>query len=238
MTQNQPKQPAVTEAEFLHQLVNNKVDPILGASVHGILRAKGLETPFLGPYLPQEAFKSLLEGVHDAMNALGLDMMDPSLKDTPERFAKMFIGELTVGLSYSRFPKCTATPKPKGMDQMVVVRNLEVISLCEHHLQTIKGVCHVAYIPSHVLLGLSKFARLVEFFSRRPQVQERLTEQGSHSLRHILGTDDVAVSITATHGCMQARGALQHQSDTQTNVCSGVFLSKPEAREEFFNALR
>ena len=227
-----------SSAQFVESLGVLKTDPALGEEIHRHLLENNLENPILGykDTAPQEAHKALMFGIDQAFISMGIDTLDESMKDTPRRFADMFIGELTKGLNYDFFPKCTATPSID--DQMVLVRNCRVTSLCEHHLQTIDGFAHIAYIPKGKLLGLSKFARIVEFFSRRPQVQERLTAQIYSTLCYILETEDVAVVINATHYCMKARGALQDSATTQTDKMGGKFLSNPTARGEFFDAIR
>jgi GTP cyclohydrolase I len=220
---------------FVENLGKRKFDPELGTKVHDKLVSAGCEQPYDSNlhYHPAHAHDELMQAIAKVIPHLGLDLNDESLQDTPKRFADMFVGELTNGLDYNRFPKCTTTPAHD--DQMVIVRGVQVMSLCEHHLQTIDGIANIAYIPRHRLLGLSKFARITEFFSRRPQVQERLTSQIAKTLQFILDTEHVAVSITATHYCMRARGAMQHASVTTTNVMSGHFLNKQAAREEFFH---
>lgn len=122
-------------------------------------------------------------------------------------------------------------------DQMVRVKDIQIMSLCEHHLQTIDGVCHIAYIPKTKVLGLSKLARVADFFARRPQIQERMTEQIFHALSYILETDDVAVVVDATHYCMRARGAMQGHTTTQTDHMGGRFLTQEALRQEFLHGL-
>lgn len=249
--------------EFVKGLVDDKCDPLLGSEVKARLTKLGLETAVTGVYDPSSAFYYLEEGIAGAYKSLGLDPKDPSLIDTPRRFAKMFVGELTKGLNYDFFPKCTAVPNgnvlverapytrhPLGekdltvektvgvFDEVVQVKNIRITSLCEHHLQTIDGFAHIAYLPNTKVLGLSKFARVAEFFAARPQVQERMTEQIYHTLAHILETDNIAVVVDAVHFCMRARGVRQPESWTQTNKMGGVFLTKPEARKEFLDAIR
>jgi GTP cyclohydrolase I len=230
MAELTPIQSLVQEAEA------NTYDHQLGESVAKHLISKGIENPLTDDdnLDVQEAFSALTYGIGNALSYLGIDMDDPSLINTPDRYARMFITELTKGLHYEYFPKCTTTPIT-NYDQMVLVQDLTVISLCEHHLQTIYGVAHVAYIPSTKLLGLSKFARVVEFFSRRPQMQERLTEQIASTLSFILDTPDVAVVIKADHFCMKARGALQANSKTTTSKLTGRFLTNPALHKEFFD---
>lgn len=123
------------------------------------------------------------------------------------------------------------------VDEMVLVRNIRTTSLCEHHFQTISGVTHIAYIPNNTLLGLSKFARVVDFFARRPQVQERMTEQLFAALSFILGTADIAVKQECVHNCMRARGAMDPSSDTSTSKMGGRFMSNPSLRNEFLQGL-
>ncbi len=123
------------------------------------------------------------------------------------------------------------------VDEMVMVDTINTVSLCEHHFQTISGVTHIAYIPGETLLGLSKFARVVNFFARRPQVQERMTEQIYAALSFILGTDDVAVMQVATHNCMRARGAMDPHSKTTTSKMGGRFRSQGELRTEFLMSI-
>ena len=186
----------------------------------------------------ESAQEFFARGIEHGFAALGLDNTDPSLKDTPRRFGKMLVQELCAGLNYKHFPKCTTTPNDMHYNQMVLVRDIQLTSLCEHHLQTIDGLAHIAYIPSTKVLGLSKFARVVEFFARRPQIQERLTEQIYAALAFILETEDVAVVVNATHFCMKARGVSQQQATTQTDKVGGRFMSNPTLRSEYLNAIR
>lgn len=222
--------------EYVEGLVLDKCDPELGARIEEAIIKAGVENPRKGTYNPVEAVKALEAGIDEGLARLGLDLSDPSMTDTSKRYAKMLVGELTKGLNYDFFPKCTATPAFNN--DLVMVRKLEVMSLCEHHLQTIDGVAHIAYIPDKKLLGLSKFARVTEFFSRRPQVQERLTAQIYYALREVLQTDDIAVIITAKHYCMKARGSQQHASDTTTDKMGGKFMKNPALRKEMFDAIR
>lgn len=231
--------------KFVAGLIEDKCDPILGKQVRAYLMSLGLENMLLPDnYEPGMAFIALVEGISLAYKHLGLDVFnDPSITDTPERFAKMFVGELTKGLNYDFFPKCTATPNGVGgtlmgaVDEAVIVKKIRITSLCEHHLQTIDGYAHIAYIPKDKVLGLSKFARVAEFFAARPQIQERMTEQVFHALSFILGTEDIAVAIDATHFCMRARGVRQPESTTQTNKVGGRFLTNPSLRKEFLDAI-
>lgn len=236
--------------------MEDKTDFRLGAEVHAHLKSLGLETIDPDQYSPEEAFAALVKGINRAYYYLGLDVEnDPSIKDTPKRFAKMFVGELTKGLNYDFFPKCTAIPNgvsPEQYDivggqienrglgavnEMVVIDKILAITLCEHHLQTISGYVHIGYVPGPKLLGLSKFARVVEFFAARPQVQERMTEQVFAALSLILETNDVAVVMKASHNCMRARGVKQPASETTTSKLGGRFMSNGSLREEFLHAI-
>jgi len=226
-----------SNTDYVNSLTLDKCDPELGARVEAFLKNLGLENPRTGFYEPRAAVTAIEAGIETGLTHLGIDMQDPSTADTGKRYAKMLVGELTKGLNYDYFPKCTATPSGPLKD-LVLVRNIEVMSLCEHHLQTIDGVAHIAYIPGATLLGLSKLARVTDFFCRRPQVQERLTAQIAAALKYVLQTDDVAVIIMAKHYCMKARGSNQHHSDTVTDSMSGKFFTNPMLRKEMFDAIR
>lgn len=238
---------------FVQSLVEDKCDPELGKQVREFLFTHGLETvqgnsledfdtifdkAAAPSYTPALAHSALADGIRNAFINLGLDVQnDPSIKDTPRRFANMFVGELTKGLNYDFFPKCTAIPNDQGYDQMVLVQGIQTVSLCEHHLQTIDGLTHIAYIPGNSVLGLSKFARVADFFAARPQIQERMTEQIFRALSLILGTEDIAVVQKCKHFCMYARGAKQPFSWTTTDKMGGRFMNNPTLRQEMFNAI-
>jgi GTP cyclohydrolase I len=172
----------------------------------------------------------------EIMLVLGLDLEDDSLQDTPKRVAKMYLKEIFYGLDESKFPKITVVENKMG-SQMVTESNITVNSTCEHHFITIVGKAHISYIPKGKVLGLSKFNRIVEFFSARPQVQERLTEQVQKCLQLLLETDDVAVVFDAVHFCVRARGVKDESSFTRTSALGGVFKNDPNSRSEFFNTI-
>jgi GTP cyclohydrolase I len=169
----------------------------------------------------------------DIMHIMGLDLTDDSLIETPKRVAKMYVNEIFWGLDYDAFPKCTAVDNKMKYDEMVVERNVNVQSNCEHHFVIIDGLATVAYIPNQKVLGLSKINRIVEYFSKRPQIQERLTEQVYHALQYILETDNIGVVITAQHFCVKSRGVEDTGSSTVTSKLGGVFKSDPNVRTEF-----
>ena len=174
----------------------------------------------------------------EIMKALGMDLKDDSLCETPRRIAKMYVNEVFAGMNPSNFPKITLIDNSMGYDQMVCVQDIETISMCEHHFQTIDGFATVAYIPNKKVIGLSKLNRVVDYFSRRPQVQERLTKQIADCLQFLLGTEDVAVHINAKHYCVISRGVQDTHSTTTTSDLRGAFKTRPETRTEFLKQCR
>lgn len=223
-------------------LDKTKTDPELGKSIQQILVGKKVATPIIEDTvigINNEAKISLLRTYfHDVLEILGLDIRDDSLQDTPLRLAKMYVNELFWGLNPDNFPKCTTVENKMGYDEMVIEKNISVMSTCEHHFATISGVAHVAYIPKNKVLGLSKLNRIVEYFSRRPQIQERLTEQIYYALCYILGTDDVAVVIDAEHFCVKSRGVEDHGSSTITSKLGGGFRGHTALRAEFMSLIK
>ena len=214
----------------------------LGLEVHKHLVSKGLETPMTDKVLSDNNDKidSIVPHFQKIMEILGLDLTDDSLEDTPKRVAKMYVNEIFWGLDYTKFPKCTAiNNKMDYRNSFVCERNVNVQSNCEHHFVVIDGVATVAYIPHAKVLGLSKLNRIVEFFAKRPQVQERLTEQICETISFIAESDDVAVYIDAQHYCVKSRGIQDTGSSTVTLSTRGKF-SEPdsEVRREFLNIAR
>lgn len=202
--------------------------------VRDALVERGLETPFADNGLDrQEKCDRIRASFVDIAQTLGLDLSDDSLKETPERIARMYVDEIFSGLDYAHFPKATAIANKMSVDEMVRVDDIAVISTCEHHFITIDGVANVAYIPADSILGLSKINRIVRFFAQRPQVQERLTQQVLVALQVLLGTDDVAVSIDAMHYCVKARGVMDAGSHTRTTALGGQFKRDSRTRAEF-----
>ena len=216
-----------------------KTDPDLGQRVHEYLVSMGVETPTVENNLSRTDKIDIIERkFKDIMETLGLDLSDDSLMDTPKRVAKMYVGEIFWGLDYEAFPKCTTVANKMGYDEMVVERNINVQSNCEHHFIVIDGLATVAYVPKEKVLGLSKINRIVEYFSKRPQIQERLTEQVFHTLCYILETEDVAVMIDAQHYCVKSRGVEDTGSSTVTCKLGGGFKTDPAARAEFLSIAR
>ena len=168
----------------------------------------------------------------DIMNTLGLDLTDDSLNGTPHRVAKMFVQEIFNGLNPENKPKISVFENKFQYGQMLVEKNINLNSTCEHHFLPIVGKAHVAYVSSGQVIGLSKINRIVDYFARRPQVQERLTVQIANELRKILKTDDVAVLIDAKHMCVSSRGIEDESSSTVTAEYSGIF-KEIDRKEEF-----
>jgi len=202
--------------------------------VRKALEARGLETPLCGQSLSSNERKQQIEGhMSEIMRLLNLDLKDDSLVETPKRVAKMYVDEIFSGLDYNNFPKITLIENKMDFDEIVTVRDITLTSVCEHHFVTIDGKATVAYIPKDKVIGLSKINRIVQFFSQRPQVQERLTQQILIALQTLLGTSNVAVSIDAVHYCVKARGVRDVSSSTMTTSLGGLFKSSQNTRQEF-----
>jgi len=216
-----------------------KTNPELGQKVHEHLVKMGVETPTnINNYDRKEKIDHIEAHFAHIMRILSLDLSDDSLMDTPKRVAKMYVNEIFWGLDYEAFPKCTAVDNKMKYNEMVCERNINVQSNCEHHFVVIDGLATVAYVPKQKVLGLSKINRIVEYFSKRPQIQERLTEQIFHTLQYILETEDVAVMIDAKHYCVASRGVEDTGSSTVTSKLGGGFKSDPAARAEFYQLAR
>ncbi|CDW86648.1 gtp cyclohydrolase i [Stylonychia lemnae] len=168
-----------------------------------------------------EKTSKITELVQQIMETLGLDLNDESLRDTPKRVAKMYVNELFQGLSPESFPNCT-TFDIKEISN-VTQTNIPFTSMCEHHLMPFFGVAHISYQSNGRVIGLSKLNRVVNYFARRPQVQERLTKQIHRALQLVLQSRDVRVIIEAEHFCIQARGVQQKGSKTLTEETSGMY---------------
>jgi GTP cyclohydrolase IA len=194
--------------------------------------------------LKQEAFevteaekiRIIAEHFREIMKTLGLNPEQDGLRDTPQRVAKMFVGEIFSGLSPANKPSITLFSNKYNYKQMLVEKNISVYSMCEHHFVPIIGKAHIAYISSGKIIGLSKINRIVKYYSQRPQIQERLTIDIANELSSLLGTEDVAVNIEATHLCVSARGIQDTNSGTVTAEYRGAFL-EPATREEFLKYL-
>lgn len=222
-------------------LQKGKTDPELGYQIDEYLKSKGVHTPTNIDMLLRKdegKIKKIEKHFAAIMDILGLDRNDDSLTETPKRVAKMYVNEIFWGLRPENFPKCTVIENKMGYDEMVIEKDITLMSNCEHHFVTIDGKAHVAYIPKGKVLGLSKLNRIVEYFARRPQVQERIAEQVYHALVFILGTEDVAVVIEGVHYCVKSRGVEDHSSYTMTAKLGGCFRNEPDCRAEFMSLIK
>jgi GTP cyclohydrolase IA len=188
--------------------------------------------------LDDEAKMHIIEGhFKSIMETLGLDLTDDSLSGTPRRVAKMFVKEIFHGLNPANKPSISLFDNKYRYRQMLVERNITLKSFCEHHFLPITGVAHIAYFSGGQVIGLSKLNRIVDYYARRPQVQERLTIQIAHALKEVLQTEDVAVLIDARHMCVELRGAEHEHCTTITSEYSGKFLDDA-VRQEFLQSIR
>lgn len=215
-------------------LDKTKTDAKLGKEVNDYLVSKGVQTPMMPGNASESNIRKLFQGV---MEDLQLDLTDDSLKDTPRRVAKMYVEEIFWGLRPENFPKATAVENKMKYDEIVLEKNITVMSNCEHHFVPFIGKAHVAYIPNGKVLGLSKLNRIVEYFCRRPQIQERLTEQIYHALAYVLDTKSVLVVIEAEHFCVKTRGVQDTGSSTITSKIGGRFIGDTNSRFETMNLI-
>jgi GTP cyclohydrolase I len=173
----------------------------------------------------------------EIMHILGLDLSDESLKDTPQRVAKMYVKEVFNGLNPENKPQPTLFENKFKFNEMLVEKNVTIYSYCEHHFVPIIGKAHIAYFPKNHVIGLSKLNRIAQYYAKRPQVQERLTMQIASELKETLQTEDVAVLIDADHLCVASRGVNDVNSSTITSSYNGKFLND-ETRKEFLSHVR
>ena len=183
-----------------------------------------------------EKIAAIEERFAEIMDILGLDLTDDSLRGTPKRVAKMYVKEIFNGLNPANKPKMALFENKYKYNEMLVEKNISFYSNCEHHFVPIMGKAHIAYISNGAVVGLSKLNRLVDYFAKRPQVQERLTMQIAKELQKDLGTDDVAVLIDAKHLCVASRGVEDDTSSTVTAFYGGKFKDE-KVREEFLRYL-
>ncbi len=201
--------------------MTHKLDEIgdnhIGSSAKTPLRGDAFE-------ISNEEKRNRIENsVRDILDTLGMDLEDDSLKGTPRRVAKAFVNELFAGLNPANKPKLSTFDNNYKYGEMLVEKNITVYSTCEHHLLPIVGRAHVAYISNGHVIGLSKMNRIVDYFAKRPQVQERLTMQVVQALQEALGTEDVACVIDAKHLCVNSRGVRDTVSSTVTSEFGGKF---------------
>ena len=184
-----------------------------------------------------EKIDIIKDDVRHIMETLGLDLKDDSLNGTPKRVAKMFVNEIFGGLDPEKKPSASTFENKYKYGEMLVEKNITVYSTCEHHLLPIVGRAHVAYISNGTVVGLSKMNRIVDYFAKRPQVQERLTIQIVKELQSVLNTEDVACVIDAKHLCVNSRGIRDIESSTVTSEFGGKFKQK-ETRREFLDYIQ
>jgi GTP cyclohydrolase I len=224
-----------------------QADPLLARDQYNHLQVidedhgfTGIETPMRKDAfeLDDEAKVDLIEEQFKRiMTILGLDLRDDSLRNTPRRVAKMFVKEVFKGLNPGNKPEITLFENKYQYRDMLLEKDIAVKSYCEHHFVPIVGRAHVAYISNGKVIGLSKINRIVDYFARRPQVQERLTIQIAEELKKILDTEDVAVYIESTHFCVTMRGVEDDHSSTITTSFHGAFKND-QRRSEFLNLIR
>jgi len=217
-----------------------KTDRDLGLKVETYLRKCGCETPVSYSFDMHHDTQvgKITESFREIMQTLGLNLKDDSLQDSPARVAKMYVDEIFSGLNYENFPKCTTVENKFSYDEMVIEKGITCLSVCEHHFVTIDMKVHIAYIPDQKVLGLSKLNRIAKFFARRPQVQERYTEQVQHALSFILETPNVAVVVEGKHYCVVQRGVEDTNSLTITSKLGGGFKTNSSLRAEFMSLIR
>lgn len=211
---------------ILKEILENDafLTPIDGRSTHA-------------PLSENEKIRLISKHFEQIMQVLGLDLSDDSLQNTPQRVAKMFVRETFAGLNPANKPEITLFENKYKYNQMVVEKNISLYSTCEHHFVPIIGKAHVAYISSGKIIGLSKLNRIVNYYAKRPQVQERLTMDIANELRETLQTENVAVVIEADHLCVQSRGIRDTSSSTVTAQYFGKFNDEA-VRKEFFTYMK
>jgi GTP cyclohydrolase I len=206
-------------------------DDHIGTSVDTPMRADAFSLS------DQEKIEQISEKFADIMHILGLDLTDDSLSGTPKRVAKMYVQEIFKGLNPANKPVARTFDNKYGYREMLIEKNINLNSTCEHHFLPIIGHAHVAYMSNGKVIGLSKINRIVEYYAKRPQVQERLSRQIAEELKAALDTEDVAVIIEAKHLCVSSRGIEDESSSTITADYHGAFLD-PKVRDEFLALLR
>ena len=186
----------------------------------------------------EEKISIIKKNIREIMHTLGLDLNDDSLMGTPARVAKMFVKEIFSGLKPELRPKSSIFENKYNYGEMLVEKNINVYSTCEHHLLPIVGKAHVAYISNKTVIGLSKINRIVEYYSKRPQVQERLTKQIVAELQEVLKTEDIACVIDAKHLCVNSRGIKDIDSSTLTSEFGGKFKYDQKTKDEFLKYIQ
>ena len=221
--------------ELKNKMSEEKIDEIgdnhVGTSAKTPLRDDAFDIS------DEEKINRIQESVKDILHTLGMDLTDDSLYGTPKRVAKAFVNEMFMGLNPANKPKLSTFDNNYKYGEMLVEKNIVVYSTCEHHLLPIVGRAHVAYISKGKVIGLSKMNRIVDYFAKRPQVQERLTMQIVQAMQEALGTQDVACVIDAKHLCVNSRGVKDIESSTVTAEFGGQFKNK-ETKREFLDYIK
>lgn len=218
----------------------DKPDPTAASSAADAHLASALRTPLRPDAFAlsnDEKIDGIEEHFRHIMDLLGLDLTDDSLKGTPRRVAKMYVNEWFRGLDPENRPEVRLFDNRYDYHRMLVERDITLFSCCEHHFVPIIGKAHVAYLPAGNVVGLSKLNRVVQYYARRPQVQERLTRQIAEELKQALHTDDVAVLIEADHLCVMSRGVNDTSSSTITAEYGGAFGEDEKLRSEFLRLI-
>jgi len=209
----------------LNQIIDEMGDNHVSGSAQNPLREDAFAIS------EEEKIELIRKDFENILHTLGMDLSDDSLKGTPLRVAKMFVKEIFGGLNPERMPKLSTFDNNYKYGEMLVEKNITVYSTCEHHLLPIVGRAHVAYISKGKVIGLSKMNRIVEYYAKRPQVQERLNMQIVQALQEALGTEDVACIIDAKHLCVNSRGVGDIASSTVTSEFGGKFKDEAVKRE-------
>ncbi|MBB4803036.1 GTP cyclohydrolase I [Flavobacterium nitrogenifigens] len=217
----------INNEEFLDEIGDNH----FSSNAKNPLRADAFDIT------DEEKIEKIKKDVENILQTLGMDLTDDSIKGTPNRVAKMFVKEIFGGLNPAKQPKASTFDNNYKYGEMLVEKNITVYSTCEHHLLPIIGRAHVAYISSGRVIGLSKMNRIVEYYAKRPQVQERLTMQIVQELQKALGTEDVACVIDAKHLCVNSRGIKDIESSTVTSEFGGKFKD-PQTKREFLDYIK
>lgn len=228
---NEIKLSEIKDTETLLKIFEEMGDEHLLTSIETPMRENAFELS------DKEKISKIQTHFKSIMEILGLDLNDDSLKGTPYRVAKMYVEEIFSGLNPANKPSVALFENKYQYNQMLVEKNITLQSTCEHHFLPIYGKCHVAYISNGYVIGLSKINRIVQYFSKRPQVQERLTMQIINELKRILKTEDVAVYIDAKHMCVSSRGIKDITSSTVTSAYSGKFENE-HFKKEFLSSIQ
>jgi len=224
----------ITEVVLKQKEISEKLNGFSFEEVGDDHLFTGLQTPMKADafkFSDQEKKEKIASLFKEIMDVMGLDLTDDSLKGTPKRVAKMYIDEIFSGLNPANKPKVALFDNKYQYNQMLVEKNITFYSNCEHHFVPIIGKAHVAYMSSGKVIGLSKLNRIVQYFAKRPQVQERLTNQIAEELKVILNTEDVAVIIDAKHLCVSSRGIKDDTSSTVTSYFGGKFNTQEKIVE-------